>query len=315
MNHNVDMAVELRSTARAVLTITAEYSLIAGAVVFSVLSDWQWGYIVALLIIGTRQYALGEALAHEASHWHLVARPKQAGAFAQADWHQREAFARKCNDLLGVFLTWPFFMTLSAYRRHHNRQHHNIDLDSEENSIWEEYEDWGLPEPEALVTRARLYWLLALKPFTGLIGVDHVRKTLTDAFVYDRDLLETRLMICTWSVLLLAGAWAGLLHIVVWYWIVPQILISPVLNYWSEIGDHYRVTGGRTRSDINWLLNRLVSHNIGYHALHHADPSIPWFALPTSYAARAPELEEQVSSGYLDTLRQILAYKPEGGRS
>ena len=71
---------------------------------------------LAILVIGTRQYALGEALLHEASHWHLSS-------------------SKPVNDLLGAILAWPAFTSLAAYRRFHNRLHHELDIADSENSI------------------------------------------------------------------------------------------------------------------------------------------------------------------------------------
>ena len=96
-----------RSTTRALLTITAEYALIAGAIALVVaVPDTDWPVTtLAILVIGTRQYALGEAMLHEASHWHL-------------------SNSKSVNDLLGAILAWPVVTSLAAYRRFHNRLHH-----------------------------------------------------------------------------------------------------------------------------------------------------------------------------------------------
>ena len=119
-----------RSTMRALLTIAAEYALITGAIAIAVaVPDTGWPVkVLAIIVIGTRQYALGEALLHEASHWHL-------------------SNSKSVNNLIGAILAWPVFTSLAAYRRFHNRLHHEVDIADPENSIWEEYEDWGLPAP------------------------------------------------------------------------------------------------------------------------------------------------------------------------
>ena len=96
-----------RSTKRALLTIAAEYAIITGAIaIAAAVPDIGWPVkALAILVIGTRQYALGEALLHEASHWHL-------------------SNSKSVNDLLGAILAWPVFTSLAAYRRFHNRLHH-----------------------------------------------------------------------------------------------------------------------------------------------------------------------------------------------
>ena len=57
-------------------------------------------------------------------------------------------------------------------------------------------------------------------------------------------------------------------------------------------------------------MNTFVSHNLGYHALHHKYSSIPWFSLPEAYRAHKAEIVEQVSHGYWETFVQIIAYTP-----
>ena len=94
------------STKRALLTIAAEYAIIAGAIAITAMPANEWPVTaLAILIIGTRQYALSEALLHEASHWHL-------------------SNSKRVNDFLGAILAWQVFMSLAAYRRFHNKLHH-----------------------------------------------------------------------------------------------------------------------------------------------------------------------------------------------
>ena len=150
-----------RSTARALLTIAADYAVIVGAIAISALRDkgWPdtgWGTTaLAVVVIGTRQYALGEALLHEASHCHL-------------------SRSKRLNDLMGAILAWPVFTSLAAYRRFHNRLHHEVDIADEKNSIWEDYESWGLPPPSRKLSPALAFWLFVLRPAVGLTGVMHL---------------------------------------------------------------------------------------------------------------------------------------------
>jgi fatty acid desaturase len=279
-----------RSTLRALLTIAAEYTIVAGAIAVAVVApDTGWPVkAFAILVIGTRQYALGEALLHEASHWHL-------------------SNSKSINDVLGVVLAWPAFTSLSAYRRFHNRLHHELDMAHAENSIWEDYEGWGLPSTERELSRANALWLFVVRPAIGLTGLMHLVKTVRD-FGHDLDLWETRLMLAAWAAVVASAAYLSLLPELILYWLIPHTFVFSTLNYWSEVGDHYRVTGAATRSDLNWFVNTFVSHNIGYHALHHKYSSIPWFHLPAAYRVHKPEVVEQVSHGYWETCAQILAY-------
>src|SRR6476659_5126642 len=88
-----------RSTMRALLTIAAEYAIVTGAItIAAAVPDTDWPVkALAILVIGTRQYALGEALLHEASHWHL-------------------SRSKHVNELTGAILAWPVFTSLAASR-------------------------------------------------------------------------------------------------------------------------------------------------------------------------------------------------------
>src|SRR5215471_14528500 len=150
-----------RSTKRALLTIAAEYAIITGAIATAAaVPDIGWPVkALAILVIGTRQYALGEALLHEASHWHL-------------------SNSKSVNNLLGAILAWPVFTSLTGYRRFHNRLHHAVDIADPENSIWVDYKDWGLPDPSRTLRPARAFWLLFLRPALGLTGLMHLLNTI-----------------------------------------------------------------------------------------------------------------------------------------
>jgi fatty acid desaturase len=276
-----------RSSWRATATIAAEYASIAIAVAIGKSFAGIWEYVLIVIFTGTRQYALGECMAHEASHRNL-------------------SRAIGLNEALGIAVCWPFFFTLAGYRRFHNRLHHGTSLANDDNSIYEDYEDWGLPPAEAPLSRSAAYWHLVVKPLVGVIGVRHLMKTLED-FYWDGDLVENTAMLFFWAAMFTIAATFGRLGDLLFYWIVPWLTVVPVLNYWSEVGDHYRVAGAETRSNLNWFLNATVAHNIGFHALHHRYPSIPWFRLPRAYSAFRHELDEQVSRGYVMTFRQIMA--------
>ena len=122
-----------------------------------------------------------------------------------------------------------------------------------ENSIWEDYESWGLPDPSQKLGRARAFWLFVLRPAVGLIGIMHLFKTVRD-FGYDFDLRETRLMLVAWAVIIAGAAYFTLWRELILYWLVPYTFVFSTLNYWFEVGDHYRVSGAKTRSHLNWYL-------------------------------------------------------------
>ena len=273
-----------QSNLRGVFTVFGEYGLIVAALFVAYLYPSWWLYPLLVLLIGTRQYALAEVMTHEAVHSNLCA-------------------DRRLNELLGRVTSWPFFYVFSGYRRYH-LEHHRVPLTDDDNNILEQYEAWGLPSTDEPLGRTRALWLFLGRSLCGIMAIHHVRTICSNVY-YDRDLPENYLMMGFWLCVVALFWHFGLLVELLIYWIIPQLLVIGTLDFWSETSDHYRVRGADTRSDLNPFLNRFISYNIGYHALHHRFPGIPWFQLPAAYRALRGELREEMSRGFTQTWRQI----------
>jgi fatty acid desaturase len=277
-------ALSRRSTGRSLLALAVHVAVIVAAATAAAWTARPWAACLAVLIIGTRQYALGEVLVHEASHRNLSARL----------W---------LNDALGTMLSWPFFFTFEGYRRFH-LQHHRLALDDPQNSILEEYQDWRLPLSEERLSRRRLVWLLVLRPLVGVIALYHLWGIASDAY-YDSDLKENTAMWLFWG-LLVALLWPlGWLGYLFLYWLAPLFLVFASLNYWSEVSDHYRTSGLLTRSYTAGWWNRLIAGNIGYHVVHHRYPGIPWFRIKAASDQFGGDLSGQTSDSLVAMLAQI----------
>jgi len=282
-----------KSLARSIGVIILEYALILTAAYVAIVINHWITYVIAVAVIGSRQYALGEVMAHEASHYNLCR-------------------SRRMNDFLGRVAIWPRAMTLRGYRRNHV-EHHRVSLLDPSNNIYKQYySEWGLPDHGGPLTSTEAVWHLAVKPLSGYISLQHLW-FLVSSFWKEAELPETwwLLLFLVLSAALAVGA--GYPSVLFWYWVLPYFVVFPVLNFWSEVQDHYRVASASTRTDTNWFLNRLVSHNIGLHALHHRHPNIPWFRLPEVYRAMGSDVKEQLSSGYAETYHQIKNYCDPGG--
>ena len=79
------------------------------------------------------------------------------------------------------------------------------------------------------------------------------------------------------------------------FWALPALLSALQLFTFGTYLPHRREEEGfhddhRARSnDYSWLLSLLTCFHFGYHHEHHADPSVPWWRLPTTRPAdRAP---------------------------
>lgn len=273
------------STSRTLIAVVGQTSAIVAAAIAAESISELWAICIAVLFIGTRQYGLGEVLVHEASHHNLSSN-------------------RKFNDSLGTLLSWLFFFTFEGYRRFH-LQHHRTPLDDPENSIIEEYQDWRLPLSDEVVSTPRLFWLIVLRPLVGVIGLYHLRGIASDAY-YDSDLKENTCMWLSWTVVVVVLWQLDLAGLLVVYWLTPLIFVFATLNYWSEVGDHYRTSELLTRSAVGVWWNMLIGGNIGYHVVHHRYPGIPWFRLKAAHSQFEHDLLGQTSASMLTAFKQIL---------
>lgn len=283
VDSNAVTALSKRNTSRTLITISFQVAAIILAATICESVDEIWVTCLASIFIGTRQYGLGEVLVHEASHRNL-------------------SNNREFNDMLGILLSWPFFFTFEGYRRFHV-EHHRLPLDDPENTIFEQYEDWRLPLTGELSTLSTL-WFTFLRPITGVTALLHLWGVISDAY-WDSDLKENTLMWGSWLIAVGVAWQFGLLTKLIIYWLLPLFFVFATLNYWSEIADHYRTSDLQTRSYTGRWWNSLVGGNIGYHAVHHKYPGIPWFRLRQAHLLLGEHLIGQTSRGPVEAFRQI----------
>ncbi len=234
-------------------------------------------YLAAVALIGAFQFAIGECLLHEASHFHL---------FRTRSWNER----------FEALYALPFFMTLAQFREEHLAHHR--DAGTPRDGLLEDYRLIGLfrPKPD-------MFWLWFVKPLTGFAGYFYLTKlSLTPR----RDGLK---IAGFWTVVL-AAAWAlGGLQLLALYWLVPMLFGHASFLYWSEVQDHFGTRSG-TRSVTGALGNRLW-HNNGYHAVHHARAWMPFYRLREAHddflAGAGAAAAQDLSSGFLETYRQLRA--------
>jgi len=87
------------------------------------------------------------------------------------------------------------------------------------------------------------------------------------------------------------------------YWLVPLLLGYPFLLIvlmaehagCAENGDNY----ANTRTTYTWWPLRLIFWNMNYHAEHHANPAIPFHALPAAHQVMKSRVTHISSGGYI----------------
>ena len=272
-----------RSGSRSGIAIARDWSVIILLILVSKWFGLWWVTIVCLLGIGVMQFALGEALLHEASHYNLFRQPR---------W----------NRWMGVFYALPFFTTVEDWRKEHML--HHTRFGTPDDHIVQFYAEQGLTQKSP-----RIGWVCFGKPLSGLVMVEHLRGL--------RDLNSPRGWFQIGAFWIPVVTLCCLIHGVSWlafYWLLPLLTVYTTLLHWSEIADHYRTRSG-TRSRIGWLQNWLW-HNNGYHAVHHCFPSIPFYRLSTAHRSLQAGCPD-ISRGWLDVWHQISRFSdlPSGARA
>ena len=261
----------VRSDLRGFAALFFDWAAIFGIIALSVwLNNWIV-YLIAVVAIGSFQYAIGESLFHEASHYNLFK-------------------TKKLNDYLEWVYAVPFFVDMNQYRTEH--LDHRYKPGTKFDHIVRDYNVHGLNSP-----KLNLFWMWFIKPITGYAGLFYLR------FAIQLNPLKSSIKFAIFWLPVISIFWYfDLLHILVLYWFVPFLWSFASFFYWAEISEHHN-TKSCCRSDVGFLKN-LFHHNSGYHYVHHMYPTIPWYKLPEAHNALCQE-KGDISCGFIDTYRQM----------
>ena len=262
-----------RSNLRGLIALGRDLLVIITLFAVGLQIDHWVAYLLLAWPIGLMQFNLGEVLAHEASHYNL---------FKTRPW----------NDRLEWLLSIPFLYALSAYRTEHHL--HHTKMGGSEDHLVTDYRRRGL-----FRIPPKLIWIWFGKPLVGLSGAAYLRPVFLELM----DKRAAAKITLLWSAVLVVCGLTGTLSFFFWLWVVPLVWTFPSFLWWSEIRDHFNTTTG-TRSDISWM--NYVTHNNGYHHVHHKYPSIPWYLLREAHETLSGNQQMEVSNGFFDTFRQML---------
>ncbi|MGH8002402.1 MAG: fatty acid desaturase family protein [Brasilonema sp.] len=246
---------------------------------FSIWTKNIFVYLVSVWAIGIFQFAIGEGLLHEATHFNL---------FKRKFW----------NENLEFLYAFPVFRTLSSYREHHFPHHKYYGSDNDKDYIPEYYEMLGLYKPDK-----NLFFLWYIRPIIGF-AVYHFFADLCFHVkdVDRRSFISGLKLFVFWLIIIFSFYLSGHLEILLLYWFVPLVWSFSSCSYWSEVQEHFNTFSG-SRSNLNFITNLLI-HNAGYHYVHHLCPTIPWYKLPEAHRALCSD-NPDISYGFLDTYRQM----------
>jgi fatty acid desaturase len=256
--------------ARAIAATAWQWSAIATAIALCTLFWHPLLYAIAVMFIGARQHAL-IIMGHDASHYRYL--PKR--------W-QNELFAN-------LFLMWPVFASVEAFRKFHSTHHQFTNLPNDGNRhIWYTHDAAGVLAPNWVFpkTRADLGFLLLRRALflTGLFWI--VRGLVGSSLIpspYWMVAARIAFYLSVAGTLTIFDAWYAFLL----YWIVPYCTWHIAIQYARIICEHSAVESeedeyGITRTMIPTLLESIfiLPCNVGYHIEHHWYPSVPFYRLP-----------------------------------
>ena len=260
-----------RSNLRGITVLLFDWSVIFCVIGISIwINNWIV-YLISVWVIGSFQYAIGESLLHEASHYNLFK-------------------TKKLNDYLEWIYAIPFFVDMTQYRSDHTAHHYK--MNSKDDHLVEDYEIHGLNNP-----KKNVFWLWFIKPIVGYAGYFYLR------FAIELNPIKSALkFLAFWAPVISLCWYFDVLHILALYWFVPFLWSFASFFYWTEISEHYNTKCG-SRSDLG-LLKNLFHHNGGYHYMHHQFPTIPWYNLPKAHKELCPK-DVDIAYGFFDVYKQL----------
>jgi fatty acid desaturase len=272
---------------RSVLAIATQYAVIAAAMAAAVWSGKWYVYVLAAIIVGTRQHALG-ILMHDAAHYRLFTN-------------------RFLNDTVSDLLcAFPIGVSTSVYRKYHFAHHKyvNTELDPDIQKVVGD-DEWSWPKTQyecfkifaqdllLLNLRSACFFMWFWSPWRGLS-----KKPGSPALTVRERLCLVGLYAGVPIAVTLLHAWPMFLLL----WVLPCFTVLAVIFRLRNLAEHYGVASQHELDESrnvlpNWWERLVISPlNVNHHLDHHLFPSVPWYNLPKlhrllmrepEYAARA----------------------------
>jgi fatty acid desaturase len=157
--------------------------------------------VFCLIGIGYFQFALGEAIMHDASHRNL---------FRVKSW----------NDRFDFLYALPFLMTVRQWRKEHRNHHQSFGTPKDH--IVADYASFGLTS----TANPNLYWILFGRHLLGYCTLERIHWIIRTTSIEDwRRICLFWLIIATSSVTFELGRQLTI------YWFIPLLLVFPVFLY------------------------------------------------------------------------------------
>ncbi|MBX9791510.1 MAG: fatty acid desaturase family protein [Pirellulales bacterium] len=255
---------------RSAATIAWQWVLIFAAGTLAVQTGHWAAYLLAFLVIGSRQQALG-ILVHDATHYSLFTN-------------------RTVNDIAGdLFVGFPVNISTTLYRSTHFPHHRLTNTPDDPDYEYQVTDpDWQWPKTrwEAVKVLLKSMFVInirsAVKVANRWAPGMNLFTPITPAYPLRARVLFVAVTIGIYAVLIYTGLiWQALL-----LWMVPALTVVNLTNRMRAMAEHVVVPGthelNTTRTVIPNLLERwfICPLGINYHIEHHVFPSVPFYNVP-----------------------------------
>ena len=273
---------------RNVLSISSNWLQMSAAMALFFFYPNVITFLVALVIIGSRQFALA-VLAHDAAHNLLFAN-------------------NKVNDWAGQwFCAYPIFQDNRVYRPYHLKHHRHTETDDDPDLV--------LSSPFPITKRS--FIRKVFRDLTGITGLKRYWGSLSSIFRTKGDNVFNKIsktsnklhgfLISNLIIFVLISTtmhWS--LFLLLWW--LPSFTYYSLIIRIRNISEHAVTPGNNdfdnTRTTKSTVLTRflMVPHNVNYHLEHHLFTRCPWYNLPKAHSM-------MIENGYEDKMCLETSYK------
>jgi dihydrorhizobitoxine desaturase len=258
------------------LAFLEDIAVIAMAIILS----WniKFLYPLSVFLIGSRMRGLASLL-HESTHQILA----------------KNHFL---NTILGIASGYPIMQLPSVYQLSHVRDHHLFLGDPEKDDDYQYHIEEGLYNNMEtrdflkkyvisvifLQRTPSLMMYLFKNRFLGAASQLHIQRTK----------MEFLGLLVFWLTSFSSSLYFNFQIFLFLYWIMPLLLVFPIINWFCELGEHYPLVATE-KNDLYISRNRLGTrierfffgiHCDHMHAEHHLNPAIPFWNLHKSREIR-----------------------------
>lgn len=272
---------------KALTTLFIDWVIVFSTIYLVMDSDSLWFQVLAIIIIGSRQHAIG-ILSHDAVHYRFLSN-------------------KKANEIIGnLFTAFPLFITIPGFRSMHLRHHSKVNTDSDPDWVRRKGKsDWVFP-----MNRSKLYMMLFMD-ISGLNLYQNIQKiflpktdkklkkdfqNLSVSFYFS----QISFYIIVFGLITKYELWSTYFL----FWIIPYFTWFKFIKRLRAIGEHFAIEDNGhselTRTTLVGFFERhfVAPHNINYHIEHHRYASVPYYNLEKLH-------DLLMNTGHLQTMGKV----------